>query len=74
VADNSSVIASGSTVELKRYIEKMVQSFDDLPVMWVLGLEVDEYWSKAQADDLGTYLQFIANNPVGIHQLKVRQA
>ena len=70
VADESGAIRSASTVELKRYIQKMVQSFDDLPVMWVLGLEIDEYWSKFQADDLGTYLQSIANNPVGIHQLR----
>jgi hypothetical protein len=54
---------------MKRYMQKMVQSFDDLPVMWVVGLEVDEYWSKAQADALGTYLKSIAKNPVGIHQL-----
>jgi hypothetical protein len=70
VADESPAIRNTSTIELKRYIQKMVQSFDDLPVMWVLGLEVDEYWTKAQADDLGTYLQSIANNPVGIHQLR----
>jgi hypothetical protein len=70
VADESGVIRSASTIELKRYIQKMVHSFDDLPIMWVLGLEVDEYWSKAQADDLGIYLRSIAENPVGIHQLR----
>ena len=68
-ADDSPAIAKTSGVEFKRYIQKMVQSFDDLPVMWVVGLEVDEYWSKAQAHELGTYLKSIAGNPVGIHQL-----
>jgi hypothetical protein len=70
VADESGSIHRAAPAELKRYIQKMVDSFDDLPVMWVLGLEVDEYWADAQADDLGRYLKSLANNPVGIHQLK----
>lgn len=60
---------SGASIEEKKtYIEKMVDSFDDLPVMWVLGLEVNEYWNKPYCDTLGNYLQSIANNPVGLHQ------
>jgi hypothetical protein len=70
VADQSSAVHRAPDAELKRYIQKMVDSFDDLPVMWVLGLEVDEYWTVIQADELGFYLQSIASNPVGIHQLK----
>lgn len=71
-ADDSGTIHSASTTEQKRYIQKMVQSFDDLPVMWVLALEADEYWSKAKTDELGVYLQSIAQNPVGVHQLPGR--
>jgi hypothetical protein len=67
--DDSSTIHNTSTTELKRYIQKMVSSFDDLPVMWVLALEVDEYWTKTKSDDLGSYLKSIAQNPVGLHQL-----
>ncbi|MBX4190093.1 DUF4038 domain-containing protein [Candidatus Parcubacteria bacterium] len=70
--DDSSTIANTSSTELKRYIQKMVASFDDLPIMWVLGLEVDEYWTKAQTDDLGAYLKSITQNPVGLHQSQNR--
>lgn len=66
-ADDSPAIVYGT--EFKRYIDKMVASFDDLPIMWVLGLEFDEYWSKTIADDLGSYLKSKTSNPVGIHQL-----
>lgn len=69
-ADDSPAIRDAPPDELKRYIEKMVSSFDDLPIMWVLALEVDEYWSKSQSDDLGEYLASLARNPVGLHQLK----
>ena len=71
-ADDSEKIRKAPVDELKRFIEKMTTSFDDLPIMWVLGLEVDEYWSKAQADDLGSYLKRHAVNPVGIHQRSYR--
>ena len=66
--DDSPTIHAASLSELKRYVQKMVESFDDLPIMWVLALEVDEYWSKKQADELGTYLKSHTQNPVGIHQ------
>jgi hypothetical protein len=72
-ADDSPAIRNAPTQELKRYTAKMVDAFDDLPVMWVLALEADEYWSKAKADTLGAYLQSLTNQPViapvGIHQL-----
>jgi hypothetical protein len=68
IPDDSPKVKSAPVSELKRYIHKMVTSFDDLPIMWVLGLEIDEYWSKAQSDDLGSYLRLLSVNPVGIHQ------
>jgi len=64
--------SSGKT-ELKRYISKMVEEFNDLPVMWVLGLEVDEYATRAESDELGNHLKGrvraagLTSNPVGIH-------
>ncbi len=69
IPDDSPDATGASTGELKRYIGKMVESFDDLPVMWVLALEANEYWpDKSKSDELGRYLKSIAENPVGIHQ------
>jgi len=67
-ADDSFAIRDASTTELKRYISKMVASFDDLPVMWVLALEANEYFSKSKTDELGSHLASLASNPVGVHQ------
>jgi hypothetical protein len=66
--DDSPSISSTGDSELKAYIAKMVAAFDSLPVMWVLGLEVDEYFAKSRSDYLGAYLQSLARNPVGVHQ------
>jgi hypothetical protein len=71
--DDSPNIAKASEAEHKRYIREMVRRFDDLPVLWVLALEADEYWKdKAYVNRLGSYLQGLARNPVGIHQLPDR--
>ena len=45
-SDDSPKIKKAPIAELKRFIEKMVASFDDLPIAWVLALEADEYWSS----------------------------
>jgi hypothetical protein len=68
IPDDSPKVKNAPLPELKRYIQKMVASFDDLPIMWVLGLEIDEYWDKARSDELGSYLKLLSINPVGIHQ------
>ncbi|MGH7162258.1 MAG: hypothetical protein ACREID_02140 [Planctomycetota bacterium] len=70
--DDAPTVHDASDLEIKRYFDRMVLAFDDLPVLWVLGLEVDEYLSKARSDTLGGYLQGIARNPVGIHQTPQR--
>jgi hypothetical protein len=67
--DDSPKVASAPLPELKRHVGKMIEAFDDLPVMWVLGLEADEYWTAAETQELGTYLHALACNPVGIHLL-----
>lgn len=69
IPDDAPTIHSAGLVELKRYIQKMVQSFADLPVMWVLALEADEYFTQTITNDLGSYLGSITIQPVGLHQL-----
>jgi Protein of unknown function (DUF4038) len=67
--DDAPTIRSTGSVELKRYIQKMVRSFSDLPVMWVLALEGDEYFTQTLINDLGSYLGSLTTQPVGLHQL-----
>jgi Protein of unknown function (DUF4038) len=69
VPDDAPTIHSAGSVELKRYIQKMVRSFSDLPVMWVLALEADEYFTQTLTNDLGSYLGSLTTQPVGLHQL-----
>jgi hypothetical protein len=47
----------------------MVWVFDDLPVLWVLGLEMDEYWPRQKVDELGKYLSEKTRHPIGMYQL-----
>ena len=68
-SDDSPAINSITEANYKLYLDRIVQEFDDLPIMWVLGLEADEYWTLAVSDNRGSYLASIASQPVGIHQL-----
>jgi Protein of unknown function (DUF4038) len=70
IPDDAPLVRSAGSAELKRYIQKIVQSFGDLPVMWVLALEADEYFTQEMTNDLGTYLASLTTQPVGLHQLE----
>jgi hypothetical protein len=69
VPDDSPGIAGASNAALHSYFDRMVTEFDDLPVLWVMALEVDEYWGLARCEALGGYLASIATHPVSVHQL-----
>jgi hypothetical protein len=45
----------------------MVSRFDDKVDGYVIGLEVDEYWSAAQVREMVTDLKTKTNKPVGVH-------
>ncbi len=66
-ADDSPAIAGADLAHWQRYVEHMVAAFDDLPVVWVLGLEVDEYWTAEQVALRREHLQGLTANPVGVH-------
>lgn len=52
---------------LQTYLDHMVAAFDSYPVLYVIGLEVDEYWSASTAQALGAYLKSKTSRPVGVH-------
>ena len=66
-ADDSPTVNGITEANYKAYLDRMVTEFDDLPIMWVLGLEGDEYWTTAIHTNRGSYLASIAANPVGAH-------
>lgn len=66
-ADDSPDIKNASMGKWKAYVDHMVAAFDKFPILWVLGLEVDEYWSPAQVAERRSYLQAKTAHPVGVH-------
>jgi hypothetical protein len=66
-ADDSPELAGASLEVWSTYVDHMVDAFEGLPVVWVLGLEVDEYWSQEQALKRREYLQSVTSHPVGVH-------
>jgi len=69
VPDDSSNIHTAGIPELQDYIAEMVDRFDDMPVLWILALEADEYWNASRVQTLGEYLASQTTRPVGLHQL-----
>jgi len=64
----------------KKFITKMVKTFDEFNPMYILGLEADEYWGawnnqEWRVEELGNHLKHVTenvtgyDNPVGIHQV-----
>jgi len=66
-ADDSPEIARADLARWRTYVGHMVAAFEDLPVVWVLGLEVDEYWSAAQVAERRAVVQERTRHPVGVH-------
>jgi hypothetical protein len=66
-ADDSSEINSASLAKWNTYVDHMVAAFEEYPIMWVLGLEADEYWTTTQVSDRRAYLQSQTQRPVGVH-------
>ena len=71
-ADDSPDIAGASLSKWRQYVDHMVAAFEDLPILWVLGLEVDEYWSPSQVSERRAYLQSKSRHLVGVH-LTIRE-
>ncbi len=66
-ADDSPEIRRASLGDFNRYVDDMVQAFESLPILWVIGLEVDEYWSEGAVARRRAHLQSRTRHPVGVH-------
>ena len=67
MADDSSNLASKPLSYHKSHNSEMVSRFDDKVDGYVIGLEVDEYWSAAQVREMVADLKTKTNKPVGVH-------
>jgi hypothetical protein len=67
MADDSPNLASKPLSYHKSHNSEMVSRFDDKVDGYVIGLEVDEYWSAAQVREMVTDLKTKTNKPVGVH-------
>ena len=66
-ADDSSAIASMTDAQWHSYVDLMVARFGDLPIVWVVGLEVDEYWSYSTVKNRIAYLKQRSGHLVAVH-------
>jgi hypothetical protein len=67
MADDSPNLASKPLSYHKSHNSEMVRRFDDKVDGYVIGLEVDEYWSAAQVREMVADLKAKTNKPVGVH-------
>lgn len=67
MADDSPNLASKPLSYHKSHNSEMVSRFDDKVDGYVIGLEVDEYWSAAQVREMVADLKTKTNKPVGVH-------
>ena len=65
--DDSRLIAGQSFNEWQTYVQHMVDAFEEYPIMWVVGLEADEYWSVEQVRERTQDLKQRTRHPVGVH-------
>jgi len=66
-ADDSGDIANAGMGKWQTYLDHMVGAFEEYPIVWVLGLEVDEYWSAGEVSERRAHLQSKTSHPVGVH-------
>lgn len=67
MADDSPNLASKPLSAHKAHNAEMVRRFDNKVDGYVIGLEVDEYWSAAQVREMVADLKAKTNKPVGVH-------
>ena len=67
MADDSPNLASKPLSYHKSHNSEMVSRFDNKVDGYVIGLEVDEYWSAAQVREMVADLKTKTNKPVGVH-------
>ncbi len=69
VPDDAPVMANKSTSEIQAMMNQLIPQIDGLVSSYVLGLELDEYWSAGKVDDLGKHLRTLTDKMIGVHMV-----
>jgi len=69
-SDDSPIMKQRSVTEIKAMYDKLIPVIDSRVDSYVLGLELDEYWSASKVNSLGTYLDSLTSKTIAVHQLK----
>ena len=67
-ADDSPTLNRWNMDQWRNYIDLVVRDLDDEIEEYVVGLELNEYWSKGVSDAVGSYLNSKTDKPIGVHQ------
>jgi hypothetical protein len=67
--DDAPVNKNRSEQEIKSRMNALIPIIDSLVSSYVLGLELDEYWSKSKSDSLGNHLNTLTSKPLAAHQI-----
>lgn len=65
--DKTITIQHNDTEKLKKYVKSVVDLFDDYISEYVIGIEVNEYLTQSQVDQLAQYVKSLTDKPVGCH-------
>lgn len=66
--DDAPRFAALPTERILAMLDRFIPVVDDLVSSYVLGLELEEYWSPAKADTIGTRVARLTSKPIGVHQ------
>lgn len=53
---------------IKADLKNLIPKIDDLASSYTLGIEINEYWSKAEASDIGDFVQSLSRKKIASHQ------
>ena len=57
-----------SPSSIKADLTRFIPQVDDLVSSYVLGLEIGEYWTRTEADQIGHHLETLTAKPIAAHQ------
>src|SRR3989339_455671 len=58
-----------SISSIKSDLSAFIPAIDNLVSSYCLGIEVDEYWTSGESDQIASHMQTLTVKPIGIHQL-----
>jgi len=69
VPDDAPRIHGMSASAVNGMLSQFVPGVQDLVSSFVVGLELDEYWSGSAVDAIGSHLRQLTSKPIAVHQL-----